>query len=164
MKSNMKMAIILGSEISLKECWGGLQFLKNCEPTTKVIGIYIRSHNRITSKIQRLLTKLAAENVDAIIIAVNQTNYLSSYCDDFFRNILHNTKTTIIEVKFTDGKNKVADSIDKPNQVITGFKESKGFMEACIFSVDIEFPKIILYEPEKTITYTLDKALEIASR
>ena len=164
MKKDMRIAIILSSEINLKDCWGGLQFLKNCGPTTKVVGIYIRSHNRITSKIQRLLTKLAAENIEAIIIAVNQANYLSSYCDDFLRNILHNTKTTVIEVKFEDGKNKSTDSINTPNQVINGFAGAEGFMDACMFSVDTEFPEIKLYEPEKTISLTLDRALEIASR
>ena len=168
MKKDMKIAIILGSEISLKECWGGLQFLKNCEPATKVIGIYIRSHNRITSKIQRLLAKLSLENIDTIIIASKNAHYLSSRCDDILRNILHNTRATIIGVNFEGGEGALTKS-EIPNQAIFGngknvFNEAEGLMDACIYAVDTEFPKIILYEPKKLMSLTLDKALEIAAQ
>jgi hypothetical protein len=170
MKTGRKIAIILGAGISLKECWGSFQFLKNCELEIKVLGIYVKNENGITSKIQRLLTKLSAENVDTVIIGAHNARYLSSYCDDFFRCSLHNTKATIIEVNFGYEKNTLTDLAAKiPQQIIFGngsviFNGAEGLMDACIYAVDADFPEIKLYEPEKTITYTLDKALEIASR
>ena len=167
MKKGRKIALIIGSEITFKDCWGGLQLLKNCEPEITVTRIYVKSKEIITSKIQRLLTKLSNENIDTIIIASKNAHYLSSRCDDILRNILHNTRTTIIGASFTGGASLNDSKI--PNQAIFGngkivFNDSEGFMDACMYAVDEEFPEIKLYEPEKMISLSLDKALEIAAR
>ena len=168
MKKNMKVALIIGAEIAFAECFGGLQFLKNCEPEITVTRIYVKSKEIITSKIQRLLTKLSAENIDVVIIASKNAHYLSSRCDDILRNILHNTRTMVIGVNFERGCVSLTEP-KVPNQAIFGngtnvFNGSEGFMDACIYAVDADFPEIKLYEPEKTISLTLDKALEIAAR
>lgn len=165
-----KIAVLIGSDSDLPQCEHGLNYLRQKElgGGAEVLGVYTASIHRNTGDVLRFLQVLSERgDVDAIIAGAGWANHLTGTADAFLRYTLKDQRIVVIGVAFLDGDKVMHNTAamlsisEVPGtQVVFGpYNGSSGFLNACMFAVEEELPKITLKEGRLAVTRTLNEAL-----
>lgn len=172
-----KIAVMIGSPSDLKQCLAGLEALKEaCQRgEIELLGNVIQasSIHRATDDTLRLIRSYhESENPpDVLIAGAGWANHLTGICDSYLRHTLHNTKTVVVGVAFTDPRDPIhtmaaiLSITEVPGHQVVFSDESgkfigaNGFLCACRFTISGKLPTITLPKPRPLETFTLEAAI-----
>ncbi len=173
-----KIAVMVGSDSDLKQCYGGLQYLQKAQKKglCEVVGVLTNSIHRNTEAVLNNLKELQEMEVDVLIAGAGWANHLTGTCDAYLRNTMKNDRITVIGVAFgkmfpttseeTRKREAATLSISEvpgTQVVFEGFCIGEvGFRKACERAVEGDFPLIKLKEPKPAYWRTLNEALELS--
>ena len=173
-----KIAVILNSELYLKECLFGLRYLleqKNIGEAS-IEGVYINDYYQKPALLNQLLRNLAEKKVEVIITVSEIGTDLAAFCDAHLRYGLKNTNILVLGVILSDLFN------GQDNQAVTlaisgnsrcqafyhnesgrVFLNCDGFEYACRYAVHGVRPRIDLWTVKEIIDLSLDEAITRAA-
>lgn len=171
--SGRRIGVMLGSEIDLKQCLMGLEYLRDTQKwgNVEVAFVRINSIHRNTTDtlffVFRLWLMSFLFHLDAIIVGAGMANHLTGTVDAFLRYALRSRRIVIIGVAFENAKNPkhtqaaISSITEVPSTqvVFNNFVGAEGFFRACVFAVEGILPKLIRPAKKKTQNLTVRGAI-----
>lgn len=166
----VRIGIMIGSDSDLKQCREGLWWLNELSPTQVVVEAVITNsiHRNTTS----VLDNLEDYPVDVWIVGAGMANHLTGTADAYLRYALKR-RTPVIGVAF-EGKTledteAACLSIERVpgTQVIFDRKKfvgAAGFLHACRYAAEGNFPEIKLTDGKPVQVRTLPDAIAAAEQ
>ncbi|MBU1165159.1 AIR carboxylase family protein [Patescibacteria group bacterium] len=167
-----KVGIMIGSDSDLPQCLRGLKYLREVEKEGLVeVKIFKTSSFHRNQDESRETIKNWLGKIDAWILGAGHANHLTGSLEAYARYVLNDIKTTFIGVAFEADQSELNRAailsitcVPGTQVVFNDFIGEMGFLEACAFAVNGEFPEIKKPESRSTVDRSLEEAIEDAEK
>jgi len=164
-----RIAVIIGSDSDLPQCWEGLMYLAQMQEEGKVEVVRVMTmsvHRNTEALLSWLLDN--HKSLDAIVVGAGWANALTGMCDAYSRYAIKDEHLVVVGVAFIDPVNTnhtqaailgITELPPGAQVVYNGYLGSRGFVEACQFAVEDTLPPILLKDAKPVQDRTLDDAI-----